>query len=123
MRSPCTRTCTPVGSPRIYSQGWSDIARVHDIMTMHGDGNMKIWMTEMGAPTASATDEGVSQEEQAKQILDVLAGLSKTGYSGPAFIYSIRDFDTANPDDVEDNFGALLTTDFQPEVAASALAR
>ena len=105
------------------SHGWSDIARVHDVMTVHGDGNMKIWMTEMGAPTASATDEGVSQEEQAKQIVDVLAGLSTTGYSGPAFIYSIRDLDTANADEVQDNFGALLTTDWQPKFAASVLAR
>jgi polysaccharide biosynthesis protein PslG len=113
----------PDGIARDLYNGWSDIARVHDVMTTHGDGNKMIWMTELGAPTASATDEGVSQEEQAKQILDVLAGLSKTGYSGPAFIYSIRDLDTANPDEVQDNFGALLTTDWQPKPTADALAR
>lgn len=103
--------------------GWSDVARVHDVMTAHGDGDLKIWMTELGAPTAAATDEGVSQDEQAKQILDVMAGLADTGFSGPIFIYSIRDLDTTNPDDVQDNFGALLTTDWQPKFAAGVLAR
>jgi hypothetical protein len=65
----------------------------------------------------------VSQEEQAKQIVDVLAGIAATGYCGPAFLYSIRDLDTANADEVQDNFGALLTTDWQPKFAAGVLAR
>ena len=45
------------------------------------------------------------------------------GYSGPAFIYSIRDLNTANPDSDQDNFGALLTTDWQPKLASIVLAR
>lgn len=102
---------------------WSDIARVHDVMTANGDGDRKIWMTEMGAPTASATDEAVSEDEQASQIVDVLASLTDTGYSGPAFIYSVRDLDSANPDDVQDNFGALLTTDWREKPTAFVLAR
>lgn len=103
--------------------GWSDVARVHDVMTTHGDGNLLIWMTELGAPTAANTDEGVSQQEQARQIVDVLAGVTASGYSGPAFVYSIRDIDSNDPDDVQDNFGALLTTDFQDKFAASVLAK
>ena len=102
---------------------WSDIARVHDVMTLHGDGDQRIWMTELGAPTSNTTDEGVDQEEQAKQIVDVLKGLKDTGYSGPAFIYSIRDTDTSNQDDVQDNFGALLTTDWRSKKSAAVLAR
>lgn len=102
---------------------WSDIARVHDVMTTHGSGDKKIWMTELGAPTSQTTDEGVTQEEQARQIVAVLAGITATGYSGPAFVYSIRDTDTANPDEVQDNFGALLTTDWQAKYAAAVLAR
>lgn len=102
---------------------WSDIARVHDLMTLHGDGDKKIWMTELGAPTSTTTDEGVSQEEQARQITDVLSGLKGTGYSGPAFIYSIRDTDTSNQDEVQDNFGALLTTDWQRKYSAAVLAK
>jgi len=113
----------PGGIAADPNHGWSDVARAHDVMTAHGDGDMKIWMTELGAPTAAATDEGVSQEEQAKQILDVLSGLADAGYVGPAFIYSIRDLDSANPDDIQDNFGALLTSDWQPKYAATVLGR
>lgn len=53
----------------------------------------------------------------------MLAGLAAAGWAGPAFIYSIRDVDTANRADREDNFGALLTTDFQPKFTAGVLAR
>lgn len=113
----------PGGIAADTDHGWSDLARAHDVMTVHGDGDKKIWMTEFGAPTSAPTAEGVSQEEQAKQILDVLAGVAATGWSGPAFIYSIRDLDTANPDDREDNFGALLTSDWQPKYTAGVLAR
>ena len=113
----------PNGKDADLYNGWSDIARVHDIMTVHGDGHKKIWMTELGAPTSDTTDEAVTQEEQARQIVDVLAGLHRSGYSGPAFIFSIRDTNSADPDDVEDNFGALLTSDWQPKYTAVVLAR
>lgn len=113
----------PGGIASDPSNAWTDVARVHDLMTLHGDGGRKIWMTELGAPTAAATDEAVSQQEQASQIVHVLAGLQASGYSGPAFVYSIRDIDSANPDDIEDNFGALLTTDWQPKYTAAVLAK
>jgi hypothetical protein len=48
---------------------------------------------------------------------------AESGFSGPAFIFSIRDVDTADQDNEQDNFGALLTSDWQPKVAASVLAR
>jgi polysaccharide biosynthesis protein PslG len=113
----------PGGIAADPSNSWSDVARVHDVMTVHGDGDKKIWMTELGAPTSTTTDEGVSPKEQAKQIVDVLAGLKGAGYSGPGFIYSIRDTDTSNQDDVQDNFGALLTSDWQPKYSAAVLAK
>ena len=91
-------------------------------MAAHGDGEKKIWLTELGAPTSDAP-EGVSQQEQAKQITDVLAAAAATGFSGPAFVYSIRDTDTSNRDDNESNYGVLLTSDWQPKLAASAFAR
>ncbi|MEO3757313.1 cellulase family glycosylhydrolase [Mycobacterium sp. B14F4] len=101
--------------------GWSDVERVHRIMTDNGDGEKKIWMTEMGAPTSARSAEGVSQQEQAQQILDGLRKAAETSYSGPAFIFCIRDTNTANQDNREDNFG-VLTTDWQPKVAATVLA-
>ena len=61
--------------------------------------------------------------QTAGKITDLLAVAAAVGWSGPAFIYSIRDINTADPDDGEDNFGALMTTDWQPKYAASVLAR
>lgn len=113
----------PGGIAADPNNGWTDINRVHDVMTEHGDGDKLIWMTELGAPTAAATDEGVDQGRQADQILEVLEGLAGAGFVGPAFIYSIRDLDSSDPDDIENNFGALLTTDWQPKRTAGVLAR
>lgn len=102
--------------------GWSDVGRMHDVMAAHGDGGKKIWMTELGAPTGNSPDS-VSPEEQAKQITDVLAVAAQSGYSGPAFIYSVRDVNSADPDNRESNFGALLTSDWQPKYTADVLAK
>jgi hypothetical protein len=113
----------PAGLAGDTDNGWSDVGRMHDVMVANGDGGKKIWMTELGAPTSDPSAQGVSQSEQTKQILDVLAAAAATGYSGPAFIYSIRDMDTSNRGDLEANCGALLTTDWQPKATAAALAR
>ncbi len=113
----------PGGLQADPANGWSDLARAHDVMTLNGDGDKKVWMTEFGAPTSDPDAEGVSQQDQAKQILDVLAGVAAAGWGGPAFVYSIRDVDTANRGDREDNFGALLTSDWQPKYTAGVLAR
>ncbi len=103
--------------------GWSDVGRMYDVMAANGDGGKKIWMTEFGAPTSDPSAEGVSQEEQAKQITNVLAAAADTGYSGPAFVYSVRDIDSSARGEREKNFGALLTSDWRPKVAAGVLAK
>jgi GH35 family endo-1,4-beta-xylanase len=104
-------------------RGWADVEVVRQIMIDHGDGDKKIWMTELGAPTSDPSAEGVSQEEQTRQITDVLWKAAQSGYSGPAFIFAIRDVNSALRNNRDDNFGALLTSDWQPKVAASVLAR
>ncbi|MBP1820602.1 hypothetical protein [Mycobacterium sp. OAE908] len=103
--------------------GWSDVERVHELMIDNGDGGKKIWMTEIGAPTSAPSAAGVTQQEQARQITDILWKAAESGFSGPAFIFSIRDVDTADQDNEQDNFGALVTSDWQPKLAASVLAR
>jgi len=112
---------TPTGLAADAFNGWSDVERVRQIMVDNGDGGKKIWMTEFGAPTSEPSAGGVSQEEQAKQITDVLAKAAMSGFSGPAFIYSIRDEDTAIRDNDYYNWGALLTSDWQPKVTANVL--
>jgi hypothetical protein len=77
----------------------------------------------MGAPSCDCPVYKLNQEEQATQILEVLAAAAKTPYIGPAFIYSIRDLDTNRRRSRENNLGALLTSDWQPKFTASVLAR
>jgi polysaccharide biosynthesis protein PslG len=103
--------------------GWSDVERVRQLMVDNGDGAKKIWMTELGAPTSAPSAAGVSQDEQARQITDILSKAAKSGFSGPAFIFSIRDIDTADQDKDQNKFGALLTSDWQPKAAAGVLKR
>jgi hypothetical protein len=95
---------------------------MHDVMAAHGDGDKKIWLTETGAATSNPPD-GVSQAEQTKQITDVLAAAAASEYSGPTFIYSIRDEDTRNQASANANYGALLTSDWHPKAAAAVLAK
>jgi hypothetical protein len=113
---------TPGGIAADPEGGWSAIGQMREVMNGAGDGGKKIWLTELGAPTAD-TAEGVSPQEQAKQITDVLSAAAGLGYVGPAFIYSIRDNNSGNRGDNESNFGALLTSDFQPKYTAGVLAR
>lgn len=113
----------PGGIAEDGDNGWSDLARVHDLMAANGDGDKKIWMTEFGAPTSSPESRGVSQDEQARQILQVLARLAEITWSGPAFIFAVRDTDTAKRDDLESNVGALLTSGWKPKYTAAVLAR
>lgn len=112
----------PGGLAADSNNGWSDVLRMHDVMVANGDGGKKIWLTEMGASTSDIPGDGVSQQEQAKQIVDVLGAAAAVGWAGPAFIHAVRDLDTANRNDREANYGALLTTDWQPKVAAGVLA-
>lgn len=112
----------PGGMAADSQHGWSDVARLHDVLAAHGDGGKKIWLTELGAAT-SVDGDGVSQQEQAKQITDILGAAAATPYVGPAFIYSVRDINSANTGDRESCFGALLTSDWQPKYTASVLAR
>lgn len=120
--------------------GWTELQQIRGVMESYGDSAKRIWITEMGAPTRPTTtsdttsssgstgslgfgvNEMVSQQEQATQILDVLSAAKNSGYCGPAFIYSVRDWGTS-ANNREDNFGALLTNDWQPKYTASVLAR
>lgn len=111
---------SPGGLAADSYNGWSDVGRIHGVMADHGDAGKRIWMTEFGAPTIG-DGRGVSEVEQAKQITDVLAAAAATGYSGPAFIFTIRDM-PGRSGDPEYSYGALLTADWQPKATAKALA-
>lgn len=99
----------------------SDTVGLRNLMIARGDGAKKIWFTEIGAPTAADSPDGVSQVEQAKQITDMLWYAANCGFAGPTLIYTIRDSGTSTTDR-EQNFGALFTNDWTPKYAASVLA-
>lgn len=112
---------------------WSDVERVHYAMTVFGDGDKKIWLTEVGAPTTctycsllepfiGSSAITVSEQEQAKQITDIFAAASELGYVGPIFIHGIRDQGIFPDFWADSNFGALLTNDWQPKYTAWILA-
>ena len=91
-----------------------DIAAAHALMVAHGDGNKQIWMTELGAPTGTASN-AVSEKKQALAIGKIVEFARQYSYIGPIYMYSLLDTGT-NLADPEDNFG-LLRTNFTAKLA------
>ncbi len=98
----------PPTSPEGW-QGWRMIESNGDnlraIMTEHGDGAKRIWLSEYGAPTSV-----VSEADQADFLQSAyeLAGASE--WAGPLFYYSFRDIgtDVSEPE----HFYGLLRNDW-----------
>jgi hypothetical protein len=91
---------------------------LHELMRAQGEGDKEIWGTEAGAWTG--TSEGaVSLAEQATLIVDSVTLWQRWSYTGPLFVYTLRDR-ADNPAEREDNFG-LLEVDFTPKPAYGAL--
>jgi GH35 family endo-1,4-beta-xylanase len=97
---------------------WSMITKMRYQMTSHGDSAKKMWFTEFGNTTSVG---GVSQQRQADLVQQQLAKAAATSYVGPCFLYSIRD-SGVDPTNYAQNFGTLLTYDWQPKIAAGVLA-
>jgi hypothetical protein len=93
---------------------------LHSLMAAHGDGDKSIWGTEAGAWTGSS-DGAVSYEEQARYIVDYVRLWQDWTFTGPIFLYTLRDR-SDDPAEREDNFG-LLELDFTPKPAYGALRR
>lgn len=112
---PYTFPFTPFDDP---NENWSDLAAVRDVMVRNGDAGTKIWITEFGAPTGIAAD-AVDERQQATILVDGLRASRDLDYTGPFFVYSIRD----NGPDVtnrEHNFG-VLRGDFTEKPAVGVL--
>ncbi|WP_259468052.1 glycoside hydrolase family 5 protein [Rhodococcus sp. SBT000017] len=70
-------------------------------MVANGDGNKKIWATEYGVPTSA-----VSGDQQNAMITDFIQKWRELPYTGPIFLYTMRDKATGSSDP-EDTFGLL----------------
>ncbi|WP_153275322.1 beta-galactosidase [Rhodococcus sp. P1Y] len=97
---------------------WNDVAAVRDVLVRNGDAGKKIWITEFGAPTGVAPD-AVNDGQQARILADGITASEGVDFTGPIFVYSIRD---NGPDlaDREQNFG-VLRGDFSEKPSADVL--
>ena len=91
---------------------------LHREMSAHGDGHRLIWGTEAGAYTGSA-DGAVSEPVQAQYVVDYVTLWHAWPYTGPLFIYALRDR-SRNAAESEDNFG-VLRVDYSHKDAYDAL--
>jgi polysaccharide biosynthesis protein PslG len=87
---------------------------MHQEMVANGDGDKLIWATEYGQPTS----EG-GEAKQASFISNFLNTWSSFDYTGPSFIYTTRDRNTASTDD-QDTLG-VLRTDWTRKPAANVI--
>jgi hypothetical protein len=87
---------------------------IHTLMANHGDTNKRIWATEGGAWTGTSPN-AVSETTQAQYARDYLTLWTQWSYTGPFFLYTLRDRST-NTTDREDNFG-VMHTDGTPKTA------
>ncbi|MFD6547856.1 cellulase family glycosylhydrolase, partial [Bacillus cereus] len=74
---------------------------IRNLMVAKGDGNKKIWATEYGVPTSA-----VSYDQQNAMIVDFVQKWRELPYTGPIFLYTLRDKVTGSSDP-EDTFGLL----------------
>ncbi len=80
---------------------------LYDLMVIHGDAAKKVWGTEMGAPTGTAS-KALSEAQQAQWVRDYFTGWNTTfrSFTGPLVMFRLRDRST-NPAILSDNFGLM----------------
>lgn len=84
--------------------GWTIMTGpIRDLMTAHGDGGKKIWITEFGAPT---NPDGVSEATQAKILEQGVLRARTYPWAGPLLWYSYRDLGT-DPAESENWYGLV----------------
>jgi hypothetical protein len=85
---------------------------IQALMEQYGDGEKDVWTSEYGLPTSY-----VSEAQQAEFIDDFMDTWSEHEGTGPMFIYSLIDRNSASTD-VEDTWG-LFRDDYTPKQAAA----
>jgi hypothetical protein len=92
---------------------WGEMAQtspsLRSLMTDHGDGAKKIWITEYGAPTGDVTDA-----QQATELTQAITAAKTTSWIGAFYIYTWSDQDGG------ESFG-LLDSNGNPKPAYTAV--
>jgi hypothetical protein len=108
----------PYGPATIAS--WNSFQQtldLHRVMINNGDGQKQVWGTEAGAYTGTATG-AVDRATQARYITQYLQIWNSWTFTGPLFIYELRDGGT-NASNREENWG-LQTPTLTPKPAWTA---
>jgi hypothetical protein len=79
----------------------NQLAAMHDLMVANGDGDKLIWASEYGEPSSVA-----GEANQAAYLEDMLTTWRTLGYTGPTFVWTLQDRDTASTNP-EDTFGVI----------------
>lgn len=79
------------------ADAWGQMISAHDVMSDHGDGAKKIWITEFSAPTngPNLPGEYVSEETQADILAQAVTIFHGYDWSGPFMWYELKDSGTA----------------------------
>ena len=91
--------------------GWWAMVDIHSFLVSQGR-DVKVWMTEFGTPTR---DKGYADTFQRDSILKAIDLAASYPWSGPLFLYTLRD-NSASTTDYGESFG-LLNTDRTPKTA------
>jgi polysaccharide biosynthesis protein PslG len=102
--------------PNTYQSwsGWSQMnqtsSSIRSVMTANGDSGKKIYITEVGAPSAGPA--GVGQTAQATEFTQAIAAAKTTSWIGGMYLYSWQDRGT-DTSTSEDWFGLLTSSGAQ----------
>jgi hypothetical protein len=96
---------TGADSPSISDKLTKVPDALYAVMTAHGDGQLLIWATEFGYPTAGAYS--VSEATERDFVTPALTAWFAHAYTGPLFWYTVRDSGGATSADREQHFGLL----------------
>lgn len=97
------------GKPEAWTE---DVDGIRREMVARGDGDKRIWITELGASTARLPP-GIPEPAQRRYVLEALEQARSRPFVGPVVLYCLRDNGT-DRNDREQNFG-LLRRDFSPK--------
>jgi polysaccharide biosynthesis protein PslG len=91
---------------------------IYDYMRSQGDGNKKIWATEIAFPTGTSP-EAVSEQLQGERFAESLEAWHTFSFHGPIFIYTLRDYsnNAANSFDTS----GLFHFDGSPKVSVTRI--
>jgi polysaccharide biosynthesis protein PslG len=81
----------------------NQLAAMHNVMVANGDADKLIWASEYGEPSSVA-----GEANQAAYLQDMITQWRALDYTGPAFVWTLQDRNTASTDP-EDTFGVIRT--------------